>query len=90
MVAKEPDARAEISRSFDPTVDGIVGEETAELLQEFVHPRRQQHEVEETLVGAAAGGQDVENGVGKGLDEDEDDRESWKAKPWYRRPSPWW
>ncbi|PPQ91426.1 hypothetical protein CVT25_014314 [Psilocybe cyanescens] len=57
--------------------DGAVGEETAELLEEFVHPH---HSPEETLIGS-------ENPA-----EDESDDEPGKKlrKPWWKRPSPWW
>ncbi|KAH9930705.1 major facilitator superfamily domain-containing protein [Fomitopsis serialis] len=68
--------------------DGQIGEEAAELLQEFVHPHH--HAAEDTLL--AEGGEPAEG------DEDEDDDGAFEAAihewrqslPWWKRPSPWW
>lgn len=55
--------------------DGPLGEETAELLQDFVHPHR--HDTEDTL---------VENSV-----EDTDgERAARNRLPRWKRPAPWW
>ncbi|KAF8969597.1 major facilitator superfamily domain-containing protein [Flammula alnicola] len=59
--------------------DGPVGEEAAELLNEFVHPHR--HGTEETLVGLEE--------ASKGTSDDNDLDKKRKA-PWWKRPSPWW
>ncbi|KAL7283592.1 hypothetical protein ACG7TL_003027 [Trametes sanguinea] len=62
---------------------GSIGEETAELLHEFVHPH---HDSEETL---AEDGEPTD-----GLDEEEEEYvidHAWRQKlPWWKRPSPWW
>ncbi|OSD08608.1 MFS general substrate transporter [Trametes coccinea BRFM310] len=62
---------------------GSIGEETAELLHEFVHPH---HDSEETL---AEDGEPAD-----GLDEEEEEYvidHAWREKlPWWKRPSPWW
>jgi hypothetical protein len=60
---------------------GAVGEESADLLHDFIHPSH--HQGEETLVE----GDEPEE------PEDEVDareRARMAAKPWWRRPSPWW
>ncbi|CDO72941.1 hypothetical protein BN946_scf185002.g126 [Trametes cinnabarina] len=64
---------------------GSIGEETAELLHEFVHPH---HDSEQTL---AEDGDAAESD----LDEQEEQEyvidHAWREKlPWWKRPSPWW
>lgn len=55
--------------------EGNVGEEAAELLQEFVRPGHH-HEAEETLIEA---------------DAEYDEEQAARAKlPWWKRPSPVW
>lgn len=55
--------------------DGPVGEEQAELLQDFVNPHR--HDAETTLIEEE--------------EESPHDRfRSWAQRPWWKRPSPWW
>ncbi|KAI9057904.1 MFS general substrate transporter [Trametes sanguinea] len=59
---------------------GSIGEETAELLHEFVHPH---HDSEETL--AEEGGSSDEEEQEYVIDH------AWREKlPWWKRPSPWW
>ncbi|KAI0647308.1 major facilitator superfamily domain-containing protein [Trametes meyenii] len=66
---------------------GEIGEETAELLHEFVHPH---HDTEETLVGEEG----PIGGAAEGVDPEEDNLKVdplWRKKlPWWKRPSPWW
>lgn len=59
--------------------DGPIGEEAAELLQEFVHPHRQDRT--DALVDADEGEAD---------DSDTASLEQIKSLPWYKRPNPWW
>ncbi|EPQ58298.1 MFS general substrate transporter [Gloeophyllum trabeum ATCC 11539] len=62
--------------------DGPVGEHTAELLHEFIHPHR--HEGEDTLVEDDDAGDDDEE---REIDAEWEAR---KALPWWRTPSPYW
>ncbi|EKM55184.1 uncharacterized protein PHACADRAFT_255634 [Phanerochaete carnosa HHB-10118-sp] len=59
--------------------DGPIGEEAAELLQEFVHPHHQDRT--DDLVDADEG---------EAGDSDTASLERIKSLPWYKRPSPWW
>ena len=76
------------------SIDGTVGEETVELLREFVHPHHHR-DVEETLIEEGEGlsdSRDIEDGPpgAGGDDSDKLEDDEWEGKPWYRRPSPWW
>jgi hypothetical protein len=61
---------------------GVVGEEAADLLHDFIHPGHHAHEAEETLV----------DGDSEPEEDDFDTREraGMMARPWWRRPAPWW
>lgn len=55
--------------------DGVVGEETTELLQEFVHPQHRACATDDTLVVEMS---------------EEEEQAKMKNLPWWKRPSPWW
>lgn len=61
---------------------GPAGVQAAEILHEMVHP---DEPTERTLV-------DEDGPFHIGLEDDEHDKEvtSWKALPWWKRPSPYW
>lgn len=59
--------------------DGAVGEEAAELLNEFVHPNH--HHDEGTIIG-------LEDDDGNS-DDNLTDKKAGKL-PWWKKPSPWW
>jgi hypothetical protein len=59
-----------------------VGEETADLLHDFVHPSH--HQSEHTLVDDDTPADEQEDDV------DMRERARMSAKPWWRRPTPWW
>ena len=69
--------------------DGGLSEETVELLQDFVNPHQhdKRRDAEETLVGESSlsGGADLPSD-----DEELEDWEALKSRPWYKRPAPWW
>ncbi|KAJ3539408.1 hypothetical protein NMY22_g4751 [Coprinellus aureogranulatus] len=55
--------------------DGAIGEEAAELLEEFAGTHRHHHDSEDLRTH----------------DESESSKiEGWKKLPWWKRPSPWW
>jgi len=77
--------------------DGQIGEDAAELLQEFVHPHR--HEIDATLVEEDLQGENLEGSPEDEDNEDEDDqfeaenaewRQNLLSLPWWRRPSSLW
>jgi hypothetical protein len=78
--------------------EGSVTEDTVELLHEFVHPhpKGRRAETEDTLIEEDRAGTTFDdNGRGNedGGNESDDDLEDWdalKERPWYRRPSPLW
>ncbi|KAF9053900.1 MFS general substrate transporter [Hymenopellis radicata] len=75
--------RPDVSRANSPFPtdivfsEGVVSEETAELLHEFVHPH---HQAEDTLI-------DQESDSG---DEVEGEIQARSRLPWWKRPSPMW
>jgi len=52
-----------------------VGEQTVNLLGEFVDPQHEVHTTDDTLAEEWS---------------DEDERQKMSELPWWRRPTPWW
>jgi len=51
-----------------------VGEQTVNLLEEFVDPQHEVHTTDDMLAEGS----------------DEDERQKMSELPWWRRPTPWW
>ncbi|KAI0831072.1 major facilitator superfamily domain-containing protein [Trametes gibbosa] len=67
---------------------GSVGEETAELLYEFIHPHH--HESEQTLAADEEPADVAEGDEGEEEEEEEVDPLWRKRLSWWKRPSAWW
>lgn len=68
--------------------DGPIGEETAELLHELVHPHHR--EEEGALFGGDVGGHDDGDEEPQDDDSDASSLEWHSQLPWYKRPSSNW
>ena len=78
--------------------EGPVSEEAVELLQDFVHPYRRGLGRERSTGEAVVGRQEQDGreaqagspeGQGSSNNDGEED-EDLKQRPWYKRASPWW
>lgn len=66
-----------VGRAEEPILpEGLVSEQTAELLEDIVHPHHHDQATEDTLAEEEWS--------------DEDERAKMKTLPWWKRPTPWW